>query len=141
MKHMQSDSSQVLILQRGEELIESLNSFAAEQKLNSAWLSGLGGAGRVELGFYDLNKRDYDWQVYDGPLEILSLTGNLTIVDDQPFWHVHGVFSGRDFQAIGGHVRNMEVELTAELHITPLSTPLTRTFDDQTGLKLINHSD
>lgn len=138
---MQSDSSQVLILQRGEELIESLNSFAAEQKLNSAWLSGLGGAGRVELGFYDLNKRDYDWQVYDGPLEILSLTGNLTIVDDQPFWHVHGVFSGRDFQAIGGHVRNMEVELTAELHITPLSTPLTRTFDDQTGLKLINHSD
>lgn len=141
MKHVQSGNSQVLILQRGEELIESLNSFAAEQKLNSAWLSGLGGAGRVELGFYDLNKRDYDWQVYDGPLEILSLTGNLTIVDGQPFWHVHGVFSGTDFQAIGGHVRNMEVELTAELHITPLKTLLTRTFDDQTGLKLIDHSD
>ena len=32
----------------------------------------------------------------------------------------------------------MTVGLTCELLITPLDTPLTRTFDDETGLKLLD---
>ena len=34
-------------------------------------------------------------------------------------------------------MKEMTVGLTCELLITPLETPLTHTFDDETGLKLL----
>lgn len=130
----------MLILERGEEMIESLNRHAAESNLSSAWLSGLGGAEGLTLGFYDLEARDYKWQEFDQPLEIVSLTGNLVILDDKPFWHIHGVFSGPDYGSISGHVKSLTIGLTGELFITPLDFELTRTYDDETGLKLISES-
>lgn len=137
MQQITSDNTHQLILQRGESLIQQLNDFAAKHQLANAWLSGLGGSGAVTLGFYDIDTKDYNWRDYDQPLEILSLTGNLAIVDGQPFWHIHGAFSGPDFQAVGGHVRDMTVGLTVEIHVTPLSAPITRQLDQTTGLKLI----
>lgn len=129
----------MLILERGEELQASLQTFAAESGIKSAWLSGLGGAMKVTLGFYSLESKSYEWKEFDEPLEIVSLTGNLTLSEGQPFWHVHGVFSGRDYQTVGGHVKSMTVGLTGELHITPISPELHRDFhDDITGLNLIS---
>jgi len=138
MNSYTSNNSHLLIVNRGEELIERLNQYASESDLNSAWLSGLGGADQVTLGFYDLEAKDYVWQEYSQPLEIVSLTGNMTIVDGRPYWHIHGVFSGQDFQSISGHVNSLRVGLTAEVLITPLPMNLTRSFDETTGLKLID---
>jgi predicted DNA-binding protein with PD1-like motif len=138
MKRLDSDSSTLLVLERGEELHESLQSFAFTSEIKSAWLSGLGGATSVTLGFYDIATKSYIWKKFDEPLEIVSLTGNLSFVDDKPFWHVHGSFSGRDFKTISGHVKELVIGLTGELLITPLTLPLSRSFDETTGLKLID---
>lgn len=138
MKQFSEGSSSLLILERGEELIESLETFAAQQELTAGWLSGgLGGADKLTIGFYDIEAKDYEWRTYDEPLEILSLTGNVVIVDGRPFWHVHGVFSGRDFGAFGGHVKELVIGLTGELQIASLPTSLTRQYDSDTGLRLI----
>jgi predicted DNA-binding protein with PD1-like motif len=138
MQYIQNaNRTDLLILKRGEELHSVLNAYAAEHDLKSAWLNGVGGAGKTTLGFYNFEAREYEWRDFDGPLEILSLQGNLAIVNGEPFWHIHGVFSGQDFAAVGGHVKAMSIALTGELHITTLDTTLTRVFDDETGLKLI----
>jgi len=130
-------TNHLVILSRGEELISSLESFAAEQGLVGAWLAGLGGSMKLTLGFYDFEAREYLWKDFDGALEIVSLTGDMVILDGKPFWHVHGVFSGADYGAISGHVKSLTIGLTGELMITPLDAPLTRTYDETTGLKLI----
>ena len=127
----------MFILHRGQELHTELQSFARTHDLTSAWVTGLGGSGGVTLGFYDLATKTYHWKTYDDPLEVLNLTGNLSIVDDAPFWHVHGSFSNDTYQSIGGHVQSLTVGLTLELLITPLDTPFTRSYDDETGLKLL----
>ena len=114
-----------------------LAEYAREHGLKAAWVSGLGGVGTVTLGFYDIETKSYEWKVFDTPLEILNLSGNLAVVDGKPFWHVHGTFGGRDYQVIGGHVKELVVGLTCELLVTPLDTPLARTFDEETGLKLL----
>jgi predicted DNA-binding protein with PD1-like motif len=137
MKQIASESSTILVLERGEELHESLLAFARKSGIKSAWLSGLGGAMNVTLGFYNSKTKEYQWEEFDEPLEIISLTGNLGLVDGEPFWHIHGVFSGQDYHAISGHVKQVVIGLTGELHITPLSAPLSRSFDETTGLKLI----
>lgn len=129
--------SNILVINRGEELIALLTQYAKGENLTSAWLSGLGGSGNVTLGFYDIETKEYEWKEFNEPQEILNLTGNLSWVDGEPFWHVHGAFSGRDLNAVGGHVKELVVGLTCEVLITPLETPLTRVFDDETGLKLL----
>jgi len=138
MKRHDSHSSILLILERGEELQESLQTFAlGSSGLESAWLTGLGGAMSATLGFYDFTAKSYIWKTFDEPLEIVSLTGNLSFVDGKPFWHIHGVFSDKNFATVGGHVKELTIGLTGELYITPLVVPLSRHGDDTTGLKLI----
>ena len=138
MKELANSNGTIIVIQRGEEVISRITNYAREYSLKAAWVSGLGGAGTVTLGFYDIETKSYQWKAFDTPLEILNLTGNLATADGQPFWHVHGTFGGRDYQAIGGHVKELVVGLTCELLVTPLDNPLTRAFDEETGLKLLS---
>jgi len=137
MQEFSDANGNLLIINRGEEVIGQLVKYAKDKNITSAWLSGLGGSGTVTLGFYAIETKEYKWKEFNEPMEILNLTGNLSWVDGEPFWHVHGTFSGPQLQAVGGHVKELMVGLTCELHITPLDTPLTRVFDDETGLKLL----
>ena len=138
MKHFSSDNNHLLILKRGEELFDQLINYAKHNNLSSAWLSGLGGCEGLTIGYYDLEKKDYKWQEFDQRLEIISLTGNMTIVDNEPFWHIHGVFSDENYRSISGHVKMLRIGLTCEISITPLDYELTRIDDEDTGLKLID---
>ncbi len=55
MKHIQNSPSTILVLERGEELIDSLVTYAREHNLSGAWLQTvLGGSGGATLSFYDL---------------------------------------------------------------------------------------
>lgn len=141
MKQFANKNGDVLVLKRGEELHASLIAYAREHGLESAWLSGLGGSGTVTLGYYNFETKEYEWREFDNDLEITGLTGNLSIVDGEPFWHIHGTFGGPDFAVVGGHVKEMIVGLTCELHITPLGTAMTRKYDEETGLKLLCDAD
>ncbi len=138
MKQFSNTHGDLLVLKRGEELHASLIAYVRDHDLTSAWVQGLGGSGTVTLGYYNFDTREYEWREFTDPLEILTLTGNMSIVDGEPFWHIHGSFGKRDFNLVGGHVRELVVGLTCELLITPLEAPLTRTFDDETGLKLLD---
>lgn len=128
---------EILVLAAGEDLFEKLITFVNQYKLNGAWLQGLGSSRSATLGFYSPETKEYQWQTYTEPLEIVSLQGNLAWVDDEPFWHVHGTFSGPDYASVSGHVKSLTVGLTLEVLITPLSARFTRTHDENTGLNLL----
>lgn len=138
MKQIDLTGSTLVILKRGEELQKALMEYTHQANLKSAWLSGVGGAQKVTLGFYNIETKAYQWKIFNEPLEILSLTGNLTSVDDQPFWHIHGIFSTQTYDTIGGHVKELLIGLTGELYVTPFPSSIVRTFDDVTGLNLID---
>lgn len=137
MQKYSNTRGDLIVINRGENVMAQLASYAKERKLKSAWMSGLGGSGEVILGFYDIGSKEYEWKKFDWPLEIVNLTGNLSWVDGEPFWHVHGTFSSRNLQAVGGHVKELVVGLTCEVLVTPLTTPMTRLYDEETGLKLL----
>lgn len=137
MKQFTNDRGDILVLERGEELHKSLTAYAEQKKMKSAWVQGLGGAGTVTLGYYNLSTREYQWKDFTDPFEILNITGNMSIVDDKPFWHLHGSFGTPEYNVIGGHINELVVGLTCELLITPLETSLTRIHDERTGLKLL----
>ena len=128
----------ILVIERGQELHHALTEYARTHNLAGAWISGIGGANAATIGYYNLADQQYEFKEFTEDLEITSLSGNLSWVDGAPFWHIHGVFSGSDFKAVSGHVKELHIGLTCELLVTPLSQKRTRIFDETTGLKLLS---
>lgn len=126
-------------LNKGEELIASLNQIVQEQNLPSCWVSGLGGAASATIGFYDLETKQYQWQEITEPMEITNLTGNLAWQEGEPIWHIHGTFSKKDMTAIGGHIKQLVVSGTCEILLHKwYADKLIRAEDTDTGLKLLD---
>lgn len=129
----------IIRLEKGESLVNSLEKFIQNTELPGAWVSGLGGAKEVTLGFYDLEKKIYQWQTFDGLREVVSLTGNIGFGENgRPVFHLHGVFGDRQFQTIGGHVKDLVVGATLELFIHRTYKRLQRRPDGATGLSLLD---
>ncbi|MGH7158257.1 MAG: PPC domain-containing DNA-binding protein [Candidatus Saccharimonadales bacterium] len=138
MTHMFDCFNDIIRLQTGESLLETLEQFVQQNELPGAWISGLGGASQVTLGFYDLDKKEYQWQTFDGLREVVSLTGNIAFDENgKPAFHLHGVFGDRQFQTVGGHVKDLVAGATLELFIHRTCKPLHRKPDEQTGLQLL----
>jgi hypothetical protein len=138
MQYRRTQNEMIIRLDRGEKLIDNLNQLAVSENLQSAWLQGLGGAQSAELGFYDLETKKYQWQIFSELMEITSLQGNLAWVDNQPKWHVHGTFSDRAYKAIGGHVKALVVGGTCEVRLRLSDDSFVRQVDAITGLQLLN---
>ena len=126
-------------LGRSEKLSEALHEFLAANQLDGASVSGVGGAEQIELGFYDLAGKTYLWQTFPDLYEITGLLGTIAL-DEQgkSAYHMHGTFAGRDYQVIGGHVRDFIVGGTCELFVHRTYKPLKRAHDDATGLNLLD---
>ena len=129
----------VIKLRKGEHLAPALEQFCDETGTTGGWLSGLGGAQQVTLGYYDLDRKQYEWKTFDGLREAVSLTGNLA-ADEQGkmMFHLHGVFGDRDFQTIGGHVKDLVVGATLELFVHRTWKPLARKTDPEVGLQTLD---
>lgn len=139
MKYIFDGYNHVLRFNKGEQLAPLLEQFAAEQHIDGAWLSGLGAATALTLGFYDLDKQEYQWQDFDGLYEVVSLQGNIALDENgQPVFHLHGVFSDAEYHTVGGHVKDLVVGGTLELFAHRTFKPLGRTFDPNVGLKTLD---
>lgn len=139
MKHIFDGYNHVLRFDKGEQLAPLLEQFATEQDVQGAWLSGIGAATALTLGFYDLEKQEYHWQDFSGLYEVVSLQGNLALGEDgEQMFHLHGVFSDAKYRTIGGHVKDLTVGGTLELFVHRTYKPLERKLDEAVGLKMLD---
>lgn len=129
----------IIRLDKGELLIDSLSKWAIEKGVAGGWISGIGAARWVELGYYDLKKQNYNWKKIKDLVEIDSLQGNLAWIDDTPAIHLHATFSDSKMRTTGGHVKELEVGGTCEVFVHATFGPqLTRFLNKDTGLKLLD---
>lgn len=139
MNQSENTSTQdtLIVLKKGETLMQVLNQYAKDAQLPGGWVNVIGGVDSVTLGYYKPLEKEYQWQDFHEFLEIVGLQGNLAWVDGEPFWHIHGVFSRGDYSTIAGHVKDAHIALTGEIFLRPLATKMTRIYDEDTGLKLL----
>jgi predicted DNA-binding protein with PD1-like motif len=139
MTHRHDGYNWIVRLSRGEKLIEGLVDLVRRQGLPNCWISGMGGAQALELGFYELDKKTYKWQQFEGLFEIVSLQGNIVGGQGEPQIHIHGSFAGPDFRALGGHVKELTVGGTCELLLHQwYGDGMMRFLDESTGLNLLD---
>src|SRR5207248_10005479 len=114
-----------------------LLAFARKHSLKTGHLTGIGAVSDAVIGYFDPQRKTYLRNQEKGQAEVLSLTGNLALNDDQPFFHVHIALGLRDGAARGGHLFEATVRPTVELVLTTYSRSVQRKIDPDTGLPLL----
>lgn len=136
MVYLSDGDSYVIKLSLGERLSEALEHFFAETKIEGGWVEALGAVQEVTLGYYDLDKKEYQWCTFDGLREITGIMGNLAFNDaGKMMLHAHGTFGDRDYQVIGGHVKDLVAGATVEIFVHSSHQPWRRKIDEEVGLQ------
>lgn len=130
----------LLRMDRGERVRNTLDGFLQQQGVASGYLQGIGALEQVELGYYSIPDRRYLQRTMPGVYELLSLSGNITTVDGQPFVHAHAVLSDAHFRTLGGHFFDGLVAVTLELVIRPFPESVQRAEHADFGLNLLKLS-
>lgn len=138
MQWMEDGSHLVVRFDVGEKLPECLLDFSKRLGLVSGSLTGIGGVQNVVLGYYDLPTRQYLTFPVPGMVELVSLNGNVSLVNGQPFWHLHAAVADREGNVKGGHLISLEVAITLECDIRRGNKMLQRKRDDDSGLNLLD---
>ena len=126
-----------VVMETGDEVLGSLLSFAKEQKLSAAEITGIGALRGAVLGYFDWQTKEYERIPVEEQVEVLNLTGNVALGDGEPKLHLHIVLGRRDGTAHGGHLLEGHVRPTLEVIVTESPAHLQRRSDPETGLALI----
>ncbi len=152
MKHILSNPwHEILRFDKGEDVVAGILDFVEKNWIKAAgfrtkigvgaWLSAIGSASEVELGFYALDKRRYLNKTFKGPFELAEASGTLAVKGGKPILHWHGVLSEKNYKTIGGHIHRLIANATVEVFIHKLGkfgdVRLERKLDPQTGLNLL----
>jgi predicted DNA-binding protein with PD1-like motif len=140
MQQTKTERGFILKLARGEELIATLTQWCADTGVQNAIFQGIGAVERVQIGYYDLGKKEYFFRSEAGIFEVAAMQGNVALVEGKPFIHAHAVLSRCDdsLECIGAHIKEAYVAVTLEIFLTPLETNVSRKLDDDIGLKLLD---
>lgn len=135
---MESKQEKDLIFIRlfpGEEIYPSLREIGLKYRFKTAVvLSGIGQLARFELGFFK-EKGSYLPQAFSEPHELLSLSGNFSLIKGDYKFHLHALLSGSQKQVKGGHFISGQVSVTAEIVLLTTHLPLKRKIEQATGLE------
>jgi uncharacterized protein len=136
----QGTRSFVARLEKGEDILGSIRRLAKAWKIQAGVLEGIGSLSKAKLGHYDFTTKNYHYEVFQEDLEILSLAGNISSLDDEPLPHVHVTLGKRDFTVLGGHLEEGSSANMVELFIRVLPGKIVKSKDVNSGLNLFQLS-
>lgn len=93
----------LMVLQQGDNIFASLEKFAKTENIPSANFTGMGFAGTITFGFYNFDTKKFEPREFQ-KMEIASMNGTIGKKGESISIHAHGVVTGRDFMAYGGHI-------------------------------------
>lgn len=126
-----------LIFETGDEVMSALLEFARKQGISAARFTGIGAFSQATLGYFDWEAKDYKKIPVDEQVELLSLTGDIALKDDEPSVHAHAVLGRSDGSTRGGHLLAAHVRPTLELMLVESPDYLRKVHDPESGLALI----
>ncbi len=127
----------VLRLVRGEDVMECLKKFASDHGPMLASVSGIGAVDACRLGIYSLKDKKYIEKSFEDEFEILSITGNISTKEGEPYVHVHMVVGDREMQVKGGHLDYARIAVTGEIFIKVYEGRLEREQDPEIGINML----
>jgi predicted DNA-binding protein with PD1-like motif len=138
MKNQKLGAGTILVFDTGDEVVATLTKFAKERHIGAAHFTAIGAFRDAGIGYFDINKKDYIRNQVDEQVEVVSLAGDIALDKGEPTVHAHVVVAKRDGSTMGGHLLEAHVRPTLELVLEESKQELTRKFDRESGLALID---
>jgi uncharacterized protein len=127
-----------VVLETGEEILSSLQSFVEKENIHAASFSAIGALSDASLRYFDWEKKEYQKIPVREQVEVASLIGDVAdSLDGKPTLHIHIVLGTRDGSAKAGHLGEGHVRPTLEVIVTESPTHLRKVKDPESGLALI----
>lgn len=136
--HAGDERTWAVVFDTGDEFTSGLLKFARENGLGGSRLTAIGAFERATLGYFDWEKKDYVKIPLEEQGEVLSLVGDIALLDGEPKLHAHAVVGQRDGTTRGGHVLEAHVRPTLEVMLTESPRHLQKRHDPETGLALLD---
>ncbi len=132
MTYSKQKDHYIIRLMPGEEIVESLQKFCADQNVEGGFISGLGAAKEIEFSHFSMQTKQYT-NFTKHEVEVTNLTGNISVEK----LHLHVTIGDHTGQAFAGHLVRGIADPTIELMITPFSKTH-RIADAYSGLTLLD---
>ena len=121
----------------GADLYDGLTRIVRKENIRLGRIQGIGATTYAKVAYYDQNTKVFNPLEFPGGMEILSLSGNVSIRDGKPFVHAHLVLGDPQGKVFGGHLLPGTILFACEVFIDVLEgDELVREFDQRTGLHL-----
>ncbi len=141
MKSRETKINRVIVgrVYPNEDLIESLISIVKKHDIKGGLINIIGAFKKVTIGYYDLEKKDYNLINIEEDLELVSCIGNIAWKDGEPVIYLHISVGKGDYSIIGGHLSQPSiVSITAEIFIFEVLDTIERKLDTKYNLWLLN---
>jgi len=137
MEAIASGKHWIVRLDKGEEIVGTLQQFCLEKGIRLGAISGIGATNRATIGLFKTRTKEYMRQEVVGDHEITSLTGNISQMNDEVYLHLHINLSDSNCHAFGGHLNSAVVSATCEVVVRVLDGEVGREFSEEIGLNLL----
>lgn len=137
-KQFQTNRVLAIRLERGEEIVSSVLGAAKQYSIQAGIVSGIGAVSDAVVALFDPADKKYYSNEFHEPLEVTSLSGNLSMMNGEPYTHLHISLAAADGHAIGGHLSSATIGGTAEIFIQILPGAIERKYSEQDGLNLMS---
>jgi len=137
MKYKKINDSWVIVLRKGDKIIEKLTEFVKTENIKSGFFNAIGAVSSVELAHYSLEKKRYSSKLINKPLEIVSLMGNVAVKEKEIIVHAHIVVGTNKMELYGGHLKEATVAATLEVIFIEFKEMISKKYDEDTGLNLM----
>lgn len=126
-----------VIFRPGDEPYAGLTQFAVEQHIQSGHFTAIGGFKDARLAWFDLDRKMFRVIPIDSQVEVVSLVGDIALLDGKPQVHMHCVVAFPDGTTRGGHILGAHVSPLLEVFVTADPVKLEKKRDPEHGLTLI----
>lgn len=135
MQYRKDENGYVVVLEKGEWVVETLNAFFKEHGIQGGVVSGIGALDQAELMSYDFTEKKYVSKTFQGEFELCSLSGNVS----EKGLHAHVTLAGvmgKNELCFGGHLKEGRVCVTGEFFVIPFGR-IAKKFSEKIGLDLM----
>lgn len=138
-KQLSENEYLLVFTEPDEELMAGLNDFVTTNKIASGRIQAIGSVSSAQLAWWSADTKTVEKYTATGQFELVSFLGNITSNEEGPRIHAHAVMTGPG-GIVAGHAVSLTVRASVEVSMTVFATPVSRVYEDQFGLWIIDPS-
>ena len=131
-------TTHILRLERGDDIHDVVHDFCLAQGISNATITGIGSVENPQLAHFSIDTKHFTERQFEGIYEITSLLGNVALMGEKPYSHLHITISDQQMQTFGGHFVKGACSATLEIVLTAYESKLAKVHDVEVGLNVFD---